>query len=359
MGLAAVPFGTAQAEDYEIEAHADDEHLFVSACFRESTEPLEDRSRQLQFCGSFGGEYEKLYAGGLPKRVDGQWFVVRGYHDAGGGKVVVTDTKFSEGKKVTRKDVEEQWQKEIDLIRGWWKDITWGKTFTVDCKMYDLPKGCQVLHCVLLRRRVLNLFLVRDKQRSFGGSEWMLVVVVPNDCGHMLVNSHIPTVVCGGEVKQLVSGNEILDPSVRSRILSALGQKDLSVKNSAVVRQCETDKPGVLLKDCSFVQHAKAIGQVRFGCKENYSTVGIWRRFPRGRFCLDPDVMRRAKDSSGFFRFARYAEQALYKVYAEEQGFSAFFHRGAKHNVVRRIKDWAEDIKDELEKVSEEGRLEK
>ena len=361
MGLAAVPFGTAQAEDYKLQAHAGDGSLYVSACFCESIEPLENCPRELQFCGNFGGEYEKLFAGGFPKLYDGQWRVLRGYHDTRGGKVVVTDTKFSEGKSVTCKDVEEQWQRENALIRDWWKARTWGKTFMVDCKMYDLPKDCEVLHCTLLRGRVLNLLLVRDKQRSFGGSEYMLIIVVPDDCETMQVTSDIPTIVCGGEVKEFISDNEILDPSVRSRLLSALGQKELSVKSWAAVSdpQSKTDAPKVFLKDCPFVQQSALVAQAYPVSQKGSFLFKIWERFPGGfrLHFMDREVCGKV-DRQYFLSDMKYS----FEEYVQKrEKFSELLHRGAKHNAVHHLKALAkdnavrciEDLKEKLKKLEE------
>jgi len=90
--------------------------------------------------------------------------MLRGYHDATGGRVAVTDAKFSEGKNITREDVEEQWRREEAVLRDLVGDKEVDGFYAVgsscfgidgasvmDCRMYDLPEGCQVLYFVLLK----------------------------------------------------------------------------------------------------------------------------------------------------------------------------------------------------------------
>ena len=202
----------------------------------------------------------------------------------------------------------------------------------------------------------------------------MLVVVVPDDCERVFVKSVIPTVVCGGEVRSLSSSNEILSPSVRSSLLSVLGQKELSVNHYAAVCECKADKPEVLLKDCSFVQQAKAVGQMRFGSKEDYSVVGFWKRFPYGSFRLFPPMVDCAKRHCSFIDLVKYTDWTLCSVRNKVEKFSEFFHRGAKRKAVCSIKALAknnavrciEDLKKKLKKlewkleaVSEKERLKK
>ena len=308
MGLAAVPFGTAQAENYEIVVsrflEPDGVAVSVGTCEEEYWEQrlhacFECRSCKGLFDGYSGCENSAKYS------------VIRGFHNEKGGKVSVTDTKFSEGKNITRKDVEEQWHKEEGLLRDRLvrngKDRGCGKnsfpvdnagiSVALDCKMYDLPEGVKVMHFAVLAERLINFFLVKDEQRSFGGPEYMLVVVVPNSCESMTVKScGIPTVVCGGEVKDFVSSNEVLAPSVRARLLSVFGQKELSVNRCAAVCKSERDKSEVLLKDCSFAQRAEAIIQVRYDFSDEGGFVGsVFRRLSLyGRFVFDPVMTRTA-----------------------------------------------------------------
>ena len=365
MGLAAVPFGMAQAEDYEIKVKDWNGGPWISACCRKKEVISEYSDYYLSFCGNFGVNYESFNTKDLPSMYDGSYRVLRGYHDENGGKVCVMDMKFSEGKTVTRKDVEGQWQREEVLIRDAWKRREPWKRFTVNCKIYNLPKGCAVMHFVLVKERFLNFFLVKDGQRSFGGTEHVLVVVVPDGCETVKVESEgIPTIVCGNKVDGLISSHEILDPSVRSSLLFALGQKELSVNHYAAVRGCETDTPEVLLKDCPFVQQTKAIGQMRSGSKES-SVVGVWKRFPCGKFRLDLSMTGCVETDGSFIGL----EHGVYSVFAgirwEMERFSKFLHRGAKHNAVRHIKALAEDntvrciehLKEKLKKL--EGKLEK
>ena len=314
-----------------------------------------------------------------------------GYHDAKGGRVAVTDAKFSEGKNITREDVEAQWRREESLLRDLVGDKEVDGFYAVgsscfgidgasvmDCKMYDLPEGCEIYHFVKMEEKFLNLFLIWDKQRSFGGSEYTLVVVVPDNCGTVTVNSVVPTIVCGGKIDFFVSSNEILSPSVRSGLLAVLGQKELSVHCGVAVFECETDEAEVLLKDCPLAQQAECLGQVY-----RDQTVHVWERLsPYGKFCLQLQYKQDFEDALWRHEYvplkecpgrmnrgvkigSRYAGLFCSKLDETRNKFSELLHRGAKHNAVRHIKALAKDnavccIKDLKEKLKKlEGKLEK
>ena len=272
--------------------------------------------------------------------------------------------------------MEEQWHKEEGLLRDRLvrngKDRGCGKnsfpvdnagiSVALDCKMSDLPEGCEIYHFVKMEEKFLNLFLIWDKQRSFGGSEYTLVVVVPDNCGTVTVNSVVPTIVCGGKIDFFVSSNEILSPSVRARLLSVFGQKELSVHCGVAVFECETDEAEVLLKDCSFAQRAEAIIQVRYDFSDEGGFVGsVFRRLSLyGRFVFDPVMTRAASCGSDLVFFtSKCAGWCQGRNGIEKERFSKFFHRTSKRNAVHHIRNWANDIKDELLKVPEEERLEK
>ena len=152
MGLATVPFGTVQAENYEIEVRDDNGWLHVSGSGGDwGRFPGEiDQSRD-EDLGEIVAKWEGLFAESSLFGIIEQKAAVRGYHNEKGGKVNVADTKFSEGKSVTRKDVEEQWQREEVLIKDIkpFDRVMYLCRFAVDCKMYNLPSGCAVSSFVL------------------------------------------------------------------------------------------------------------------------------------------------------------------------------------------------------------------
>ena len=374
MGLAAVPFGTAQAEDYEIKVASKlegDSIYRATAVFVYSGDMkvFSKSHGPMDYWGGF-----PLSRGGRLLTVGGRcgWTFLRGLHDEEGGEVAVTDAKFSGGRSITREDVEAQWKKEEVGFRDTCHRLLMDeegprRVFTVDCKMYNLTKGCSVEHFFMFKNGFLNFFLVQDPQRSLGGFKNTLVIVVPDDCENVVVRSAgIPTVVCGGKVKGLVSDNEILDPSVRSRLLSTLGQKELSVKSWAAISesktdiQSKTDAPKVLLKDCPFVQQAKVVGQMRRGSKM-WPFIGIWERL-RGEFCLTGNGYEELPE--GYLSVFESDVKYYFKKHVREE-FLKLLHRGAKHNAVCHIKALAkdnavrciEDLKEKLKKL--EGKLKK
>ncbi len=262
MGLAAVLFGTAQATDYEIKVTQ--EHKPEAMHFRISV----SRNGATPHLADIEWQYNKEY----PNTLFYPDMFMRCYDDE-----TKRENRFQNHMALTEYtiqryatfferfknfyDVSElngnQLQKVIGseitanaVLRNYTVEFLKNKNLTLDnfiqrWKNYDLqrrfvscfiperghnivkyclPKGCIVAHYWC---EGVNFYIFKDKQRSLGGPEYVLVF----RCGYGYIeslrcSSNVPTVGCGIARDVYSSDNEILSPSFRERILSTLAYEE-------------------------------------------------------------------------------------------------------------------------------------
>ena len=263
MGLAAVPFGTAQADNHTISVKQEEKSDAVH--FKISVFGGGIQLRETEIVWLHDSDYPTplLYSDALMRcyndeakretRINsGGWFHTdhimrqcstffekwRNFYDVKkfneqqlrkvASPLSISDAtlrsysvEFLKNKNIARDTFFQRWRK-FEADKCYMTDFPGSDAYSCYIVKWHLPKGCTVAHYF---NGFIDFYIFKDKQRSLSGPMYTLVLKYQSAYGSCCCLSDIPTVGFGG-VHDYRSNNEILSPSFRERILSTLAYEE-------------------------------------------------------------------------------------------------------------------------------------